>query len=322
MSVQGGILLCDKPTGMGSALLTNIVKRRTRLRVGHTGTLDRFASGLMLLVLGPATALADHFLHQDKEYEATFAFGSATDTHDPEGTITDSRSPEEVVRFVRENEHRIRSTIQGWRELTEQTPPVYSALKQQGRRLSDRARDGEVVVPKTRTIRVDVVEILEPPDAGSEVRVRLGVSSGTYIRSFARDLGLALDFPVHLAALRRTRVGEFHLDDPRVWHVPIVAPRGDGPRPPRSAGAESRPAAGEESPLPPLVSLREALPQWPVVAVESTIAARIAHGQRPELTGIPEEGDFFVQASDGRLLAWGRSAQGQYSWRRVFDNSL
>lgn len=302
--MKGGLLLADKPAGMGSSLLTGIVKRQSGLRVGHTGTLDRFATGLMLLVLGQATALSDHFLHEDKEYEAEFAFGTATDTHDPEGQATDARPPEEARQFVAEHEVEIRKVIGDFCLVKEQIPPVYSALKQAGKRLSDRARSGEVVTPRARPIEVTRAEVIATDTPTARVRARLAVSSGTYIRSFARDLGAHFNFPVHLSALRRTRVGRFHLDDARVWQVP--------PPP-----AERAPNEKLAAPSFQTISLFDALPDWPVISVAPDVSVDIAHGKRPPLA-CPPDGDFFVSDDEGELLAWGRAAASVYSWRRVF----
>lgn len=321
--MKGGILLVDKPVGMGSALLTGIVKRRSHLRVGHTGTLDRFACGLMILVLGPATALADHFLHQDKEYEAEFAFGRSTDTHDPEGQTLDERSGEEAARFVEAQRERIERVITGFRSVTEQVPPVYSALKQGGKRLSDRARRGENVAPRARAVRVDLALVVAMDVAAGRVRARLAVSSGTYIRSFARDLGSALGFPVHLSQLRRTRVGDFSIHDPRVWQVP--------PRPPMSAEQEAAKGHGagqfsvqlspdealREQPFA-MIPLTEALSDWPVVRVGADLSAEIANGKRPLLPKRPVHGDFLICDEQGRLLGWAQAAPESYAWRRVF----
>ena len=311
-----GLVLADKPAGMGSALLTGIVKRRSHLRVGHTGTLDRFACGLMILVLGPATALADHFLHQDKEYEAEFGFGKATDTLDPEGTVLEERPPEEAARFVETEQSRIAAIIEAFRHVTEQVPPVYSALKQGGARLSDRARRGEIVAPAARAIRVDTSEVIGFDAARGRVRARLAVSSGTYIRSFARDLGQALGFPVHLSQLRRTRVGSFFLNDPRVWQVPPKPP--SGPRPETAREGRGDSDASDAVVSFAIISLTDALPDWPVVRVGADLALQIADGKRPALVGRPDRGSFFVCDWKGQVLAWAEAAAAGYSWRRVF----
>lgn len=196
-----------KPAGPTSHDVVDIVRRALGLRrVGHLGSLDPFAEGLLVLVTGRATRLATFAAGWDKAYEGVIRLGTTTDTDDGTG--------------------RVLATADGWRALTagavaaglaafrgegEQRPPAYSAVKIAGERAHRRARRGEVVQPPPRTVEVRELELVrwEPPDA----QFRATVSAGTYLRSLARDVGEALGCGGHLLALRRTRVGPFRLEE-------------------------------------------------------------------------------------------------------------
>lgn len=295
MSTPDGFVLADKPADLGSAALVGILRRRlNRARVGHTGTLDRFASGLMLLLVGRGASLAEYFLHADKSYRATFAFGRSTDTHDPVGATIAERSPEEVRALFAERRADLDAALAEIQAATLQVPPLYSALKIEGRRYSDRARAGHTELPPARPVRVYTMKVGEPDLAAGTLEVELAVSGGAYIRAFARDLGQRLDFPVHLSALRRLAIGEHSLEHPAVW-------RPDEPEPPR------------------VRRLQEALPHWPrVVLADPERQRALAMGQRPGLPGLPGQGDFFIEDAEGGLLAWARAADGEYRYRRVF----
>lgn len=202
---MNGILLVDKPGGMSSATLVAIVKRMARLRkVGHAGTLDPFATGLMVCCLGRATRLSRFFLHGDKGYAGTVRLGLETDTGDVTGHVTRTA---EVPVLDMETLSRAAARFTGW---LEQQPPVYSALKHEGVPLYRLARAGRPVVKPPRRVRVDrfLVTRHEPPD----VEIEVVCSGGTYIRTLAEDLGRHLGCGAHLAALRRTMTGAFLLE--------------------------------------------------------------------------------------------------------------
>ncbi len=300
-AVRNGFVLADKPAGLGSAALVGRLRRELGgIRAGHTGTLDRFASGLMLLPVGRATSLAEQFLHADKSYAAVFRFGSFTDTHDPTGKVLAEKDDATVREYLGDEStrDRIGALVRAWRRQNKQTPPLYSALKKDGRRFSDRARCGDDTMPAARNITVYSVENVKINADEGTLAVDLSVSGGTYIRSFARDLSEALDFPLHLAALRRTGLGSHRLDDPRLW-VP-------------------------DQNAPEIVSPLEILPEWPTLSVPPDVAADIVQGRRPALApeDLPGEGrDFFFRDDRGEVLAWCRSmGGGRYEFRRVFVN--
>ncbi len=207
----GAVLLLDKPTGPTSH--DAVVRARVALavrRVGHTGTLDPFASGLLVLCVGQATRLAEYFAALPKDYLATVRFGRRTDTGDPEGRVV---SESDAWRGL--DVERIEAALAGFRGSIQQVPSAYSAKKRGGERMYQRARRGQSVelAPVAVTIHeLDLLD-LDPP----EVQLRVFCSSGTYIRALARDLGEALAVPAHLSALRRTRVGTLRVEDAVKW---------------------------------------------------------------------------------------------------------
>jgi tRNA pseudouridine55 synthase len=191
-----------KPAGLSSARALGPLKRLAgrRLKVGHAGTLDPFATGVLLGLVGDATRLSDLAMGLRKTYEATVAFGRETDTLDPEGAVTAERDPGAAPPDVAAVAARFVGEI-------EQVPPAYSALKVDGRRAYDLARAGKAVELEARRVRVDAVDVLDV--TWPEVRLRVVSGAGFYVRAFARDLGKALGLPAHLAALTRTHVGPF-----------------------------------------------------------------------------------------------------------------
>ena len=175
-------------------------------RAGHTGTLDPRASGVLVILIGPAVRLSEYVSAADKRYQAIIKLGSSTDTYDSEGKFTQqSDEPVDVT------EEQFEIALSGFVGEIEQTPPAYSAVKVKGRRAYDMARKGEEVVLEPRKIQVFNLEVLEwePP----EVVIDAHCSSGTYIRSLANDVGDALGCGAYLVGLRRTKSGRFSLRD-------------------------------------------------------------------------------------------------------------
>ena len=200
-----GIVLIDKPEGPSSAQAIAPLKRRLKgTRVGHAGTLDPFASGLLLVLVGDATRLQDLAMALPKTYVATVRFGTETDTLDPTGAIVAEQDPGARPAGLE-------AAAQAFTGEIDQMPPVFSALKVDGRRAYKLAREGKPVDLAPRRVRVHSIAVrgVRWPDA--EIELRTG--SGFYVRSFARDLGRALGLPAHLAALRRTHIGPFAAAD-------------------------------------------------------------------------------------------------------------
>lgn len=197
-----GILLIDKPTGMTSHDVVNVLRRRlgTR-RIGHAGTLDPLASGLLVLGVGPATRFLQFLSLEPKQYVATISFGRETTTQDAEGEVVAYR---EVPTNLSE---LLSNAIPAFIGLIEQIPPMYSAVKVAGKALYRYARAGIDVERKTRRVFVHSIDI-ESCD-GSNCVARITCSGGTYVRTLAHDLGLAIGTGAHLASLRRTAAGSF-----------------------------------------------------------------------------------------------------------------
>jgi tRNA pseudouridine55 synthase len=204
------IILIDKPAGMSSFGVVARVRRKLRdeqgkkVKVGHTGTLDPFATGLLIILAGKATKKSDDFLKKDKEYVATVRLGEVSTTGDIEGEIekvsTKVPSLEEVEAVVRKLTGEI-----------EQTVPVYSAVKINGERAYKLARKGKTVEMPTRKVTIFSLEILEY--SYPELKIRTHVSSGTYIRTLGEDIGKNLGTGAYLTALRRTKIADFDVKD-------------------------------------------------------------------------------------------------------------
>ena len=205
-----GIILVDKPTGLSSFGVVARVRRiltqsaGKKVKVGHTGTLDPFASGLMILVTGSYCNRAGEFSKLDKTYEATIRLGQRSTTGDPEGTLTPVSDRRPTTTEV---EHALKAFI----GTISQTPPVYSAIKINGQRAYKLARAGHAVEVPARRVMIYSLELLAY--RYPEVQVRAHVSSGTYIRTLAEDIGTMLDTGAYCVALRRLRVGDYEVQD-------------------------------------------------------------------------------------------------------------
>lgn len=291
MSELNGVLPVDKPEGPTSHDVVAAARRALRLkRIGHTGTLDPFASGLLLLCLGPATRLAEYLTALPKAYEATMVLGVATDTDDRTG---------EQLR-----------TGEGWREVTRedveraaraqvgailQRPPAYSAKKVAGERMYAAARRGEA--PEVQPVEVTVEGLRVTRFAPPEVDFEVSCGSGTYIRAIARDIGEALGVGAHLSRLRRTRVGAFSLDRA----VPLDALSEE----PRVREALLSPAA--------------ALAHLPSITLAEPEVAAVLHG-RPVAAepAAPDEEPLALLSPSHELIAIGARHGGTIRPRKVF----
>ena len=204
-----GLLNIDKPAGPTSHDIVARVRRGTRVRkVGHAGTLDPMATGVLVLCLGAATRLSEYVMASGKVYRARVRFGIETDTYDAEGTVVAER-PVVLERVA------VEAALAAFRGPIEQVPPMYSAIQRGGRRLYELARAGQEVAREPRPVTIDRLALIawEPPDAELEI----ACSPGTYIRSLAHDLGQALGTGAHLAALRRVASGHFTVEDAVRW---------------------------------------------------------------------------------------------------------
>lgn len=203
------IILIDKPAGLSSFGVVARVRRRLsmeagkKVKVGHTGTLDPFATGLLILLANKATKLSNQFLKLDKWYEATICLGKTSTTGDPEGEITEQNT--EKVPTLEE----VKAVVNQFVGQITQTVPAFSAVKINGQRAYQLARRGEAVSMPTRQIEIYAIEILSYNYP--ELIIRTHVSSGTYVRTLGEDIGKALGVGAYLTALRRTQVGDYQI---------------------------------------------------------------------------------------------------------------
>jgi tRNA pseudouridine55 synthase len=251
-----GLLLVDKPEGVTSAGVIRALKRVVgREKIGHLGTLDPFASGLLPLCLGEATKVARWLLLEEKAYTGVIRLGTETDTLDRTGTPTRTAAVPPL------DPARLADVAARFRGRQEQVPPMFSALKRDGVPLYALARRGIEVERAARTIEIRALALeIVAPDA---VGFALTCSKGTYVRVLAQDVGRALGTAAHLEALRRTAVGRF-----------------------RVADALSPEELATRSPLP-LIGIRDALAHLPAFALDAERVARLRLGQQAALAGLP-----------------------------------
>jgi tRNA pseudouridine55 synthase len=291
-----GFLNIDKPSGMTSH---DVVVRIRRLsgqrRVGHAGTLDPAATGVLVVALGGATRLIEYVQHQTlKRYLAAVCLGATTTTDDADGEVVVQQPLPPLDRaMIEEALAPLRGTI--W-----QTPPMYAALHHQGRRLYALARAGVTVEPPPRQVHIERLELVEYQPPLLTLDVVCG--SGTYIRALARDLGVALGCGAHLAALRRTAVGAFRVEDAISLHVLEEEVHADAHE------------ALRRRLLPPEIAVAD----WHALRLDEEQARRIRHG-----LAIPAPADAPSQtrahAPDGTLLALLRYDGSHWRPIKVFD---
>lgn len=286
---MNGILPVDKPAGPSSHDVVAAARRALRQRrIGHTGTLDPFATGLLLLCIGPSTRLAEYLSGMDKEYEAVARLGLATDTLDGTGEVV-GRS--DAWRDL--DAATIRAAFEAQAGSRLQTPPAYSAKKIGGRRAYELAREGADVQPDPVEVTIHALEVGSVD--GDAVRFRIRCSSGTYVRAVARDAGQTLGVGAHLTELRRTRVGELPVE------VALGVDRLDDDSAVRSA----------------LIDPLTALGHLPVVELDAEEKRRVGHGQA--LSAQDRAGAGIVAlAADGKLVAVAESDGRAIRPRKVF----
>lgn len=204
------IVLINKPTGMTSFGVVARLRRKIseqvghKVKVGHTGTLDPFATGLMILLVGKATKRSDEFLKLDKWYEATICLGKVSSTGDPEGELTD-------VSADIPTKEQICQTITQFIGEIKQIPPAFSAIKIDGQRAYKLARQGKTVDMPSRSVQIYALELV---DYNYPIlKIKTHVSSGTYIRTLAEDIGKSLGTGAYCQELRRTKIAEYDVDD-------------------------------------------------------------------------------------------------------------
>ena len=297
--VHGWVVL-DKPIGMTSTHAVAVVKRLfSAKRAGHAGTLDPLASGGLPIAIGEATKTVPFVMDGRKRYRFTVTWGEERDTDDTEG------------RAVKSSEQRptpeaIRALLPQFTGLIEQIPPQYSAIKVQGERAYDLARDGETVELKPRPVEIHELNLTEQLDDSHSV-FEAECGKGTYVRALARDLGRLLGCFGHISALRRTLVGPFDEND----MIPLE----------QLEALCDRAASGEGSLADALLPVETALDDIPALAVTRADAARLHRGQAVLLRGrdAPNcSGTVYVTVA-GRLLALAEIGNGELIPKRVFN---
>lgn len=213
MEKPAGFFLIDKVTGPTSHDVVDAVRRLTGERtVGHAGTLDPFATGLLLIGVGrPATKEFQKLVGLDKEYEAVFVFGATSDTDDKTGRITPT------TNYQLPTTSTIRAALPRFIGIIKQTPPAYAAIKVGGKKMYEAAREGKPIEGEAREVRVDAFDLISLTDNRGTFRISCG--SGTYIRALARDLGKLLGCGSYVEELRRTKIGPFSVVDAKTLAV-------------------------------------------------------------------------------------------------------
>jgi tRNA pseudouridine55 synthase len=278
---RDGLLLLDKPAGISSAAALNRVKRLTGAKkAGHAGTLDPFATGLLICCLGRATRLSRFFLESEKRYAATLRLGVETDTQDRTGAVTAERPVPPL------DPERVRRTVAEFQGTRLQEPPAFSALKHEGVPLYRLARKGRPVRKPPREITIHRLAVVDvrPTEIDFEVRC----SAGTYIRTLAVDIGRALGSGAHLSALRRTGSGQLDLGG--------------------AAPLEALERLAEEGRVAEAIRDAAGVLPLPTLRADAALARRIRHGNPlapADLAGAAPgpNGHVQVLAPDGRLLA-------------------
>ncbi len=315
--LASGIVLVDKPSGPTSHDIVARARRAFRSSaVGHAGTLDPAASGLLVLLVGQATKLGPYATDHDKIYEAEVQFGRSTTTWDAEGTTEqEAPVPEDLVRELDAlalssgsadrsevtDRRRLASALEAELHRTSQVPPAFSAIKQGGRHAYELARRGALVELPPRPVAVRSLTVVGA--GGTRLVVRLNVAKGYYVRSFARDLGEALSVPAHLARLRRLASGPFRIDEA----VPLPAPD-------ETLGSALLPLASVVGRVLPVASLTE----------RGLTLTRHGRLLTPEdfVTAPAADGFAAWLAPDGHLAAVGRfdSAKAGFAVERGFTH--
>ena len=290
-----GILALDKPVGLGSNEVLQRIKRLYRARkAGHTGSLDRLASGLLPICFGEATKLSGYLLNADKHYVATFLLGVTTSTGDAEGEVVSRRPVPELPAST------IERAVERFRGEIEQIPPMHSALKHKGKRLYQLAHEGIVVERQPRRVTIHRFDVRRAE--GEHIEVEVLCSKGTYIRTLAEDLGTELGCGASVAALRRIGAGPFGADDMMELST-IESMASEGP--------------GALDAL--LQPMEAAVSQWPSVRLPEGVAFYLRKGQPVLVPHSPTEGWVRIHSERAGFIGVGEVLDdGRIAPRRLF----
>ncbi|MBX9847812.1 MAG: tRNA pseudouridine(55) synthase TruB [Rhodocyclaceae bacterium] len=283
-----GVLLLDKPLGLSSNTALQTARRLLNAdKAGHTGTLDPLATGLLPLCFGEATKFAGELLDADKAYEATLKLGQTTTTADAEGEVLQTRP-------VQVDQARLDAAMQRFTGPICQVPPMYSALKRDGKPLYEYARAGVELEREARDVVIHSLRLLEWK--GDSVRIAVDCSKGTYVRTLAEDIGELLGCGAHLTALRRTRIGDIYLNGA----VTLDA---------------LETATDRDALLHPTESLLAELPE---VRLDAADSDRMLHGQSLSWAEAVPAQRFRTYAADGRFIGLCQiDAQGRLAPKRL-----
>lgn len=291
--MNSGFYIINKPSGITSSDLVLKIKRIKKLKkIGHTGTLDKFASGLMILPFGKFTNFASHFLESRKSYRAEILFGKSTDSGDPDGETIQEWDSNQIEKWVQENSPLLASKVQEILKWKSQIPPKVSALKINGKRMSDLYRVHTQFEPIARPIQIYESNLIHLSNKGFEFSCT--VSSGTYIRKIVMDISEQLNFPMYLKNLVRTAIGKIQLE--------------------MSSQLEEFEQNQEK-----VYSPGEIL-DLPWVEIDDKWKSRFLKGVTTPLPKLYPS--FLVQDNQGELLAWCKSDDGlDYKYQKVFIQS-
>ncbi len=296
-AVVDGLLLLNKPAGMTSNQALQKVKRLIKAKkAGHTGSLDPAATGMLPLCFGEATKICAYLLEADKTYRVTARLGEATDTGDADGQVIQTAPVPELSREDWE------TAIAAFVGDTEQIPPMYSALKKDGKRLYELARKGEVVERKARPVHIEEIRLLEV--SGTRLVFRVHCSKGTYIRTLVEDIARSVGTVAHTARLHRETVGSFRAEDMLDM-----------------SGAEKAAEEGPEALRARLLPADAALTGWIECQLDAVDVERFCGGQAVS-SRAAGEGLVKVYGPDACFLGIGElSADGSVAPKRIFKRS-
>jgi tRNA pseudouridine55 synthase len=289
MAEPFGFLNVHKAQGMTSHDVVAKVRRGLKIKkVGHAGTLDPMATGVLVICLGGATRLSEYVMQSTKRYSARVHLGATTDTYDAEGQVQLIRDAAHITRAD------VESAIAPFLGDIQQIPPMYSAIKQGGRKLYDLARAGDIVERKPRAVRNDALEIMDwsPPEFTLDVTC----SAGTYIRSLAYDLGEMLGVGAHLSGLIRLASGGFKIEDAQILDDLLTAEN------------------WTQFVIPP----QTALADWPAVHLSAEDADHILHGRAIQHSDLHIRDLAFAYTPDGQLIAIVQAGDGLLRPHKVF----
>lgn len=290
-----GFLNIDKPPGLTSHDVVGRVRRIFGLRrVGHAGTLDPLATGVLVVCVGPATRLSEYVMASTKGYRAVVQLGVVTTTYDAEGEVEAQHDASGVTQAA------VAAVLPRFTGEIQQLPPMYSAVKQGGKKLYELAREGKTVERQPRTVQIDALRVIDFDAATARFTLDVTCGSGTYIRSLAYDIGGALGVGAYLAGLVRTQSGRFRIKDALSLDT----------------------LAAADDPTAHLIPPHAALADYPTLALSPAELDDIQHGRRIDgAHDVPDASLAFAFAEDGEFIAVVMAVDGKWKPHKVFSTS-